>query len=267
MYQVVSFRLLYKEVFIILLFFIFCISGYSQETQNINPEKGEEFGKYVAKEWSLHFNMNTSGAALGFDWGKVKTIYHKYGFELFFDYNRHHKEVLGKNTGYTGATRYAYGKLNTLFFLKGGFNWERTIHQKPYWGGVSIRFRLATGFTLGIAVPTYLRVVYYPDGSLYGYEDIQRYDPEVHQIEDIIGRAPFWKGFSKMTLHPGGYLRLSMNFDFSKNANFMHAIEVGGTIDAVFPGIRQMAYSKKKNVFIGLYLSYRFGKKLGVYEK
>ena len=246
---------------------VFCYPVLAQESSSENPQKGEEFGKMVAKEWTFGFNLNTSGGGMAFEWGKFKNITHKTGFEIAFDYNRHPKEVLGKNPGFFDANLYAYGKLNTLFFLKFGFNYEKTIHQKPYWGGVRIRFRLASGATAGIAVPTFLRVFVLPEGAQFPIYETLRYDPDVIPITDIIGRASFFKGVPHTKLHPGIYLRLGLNFDFSNNPDRAHIIEVGGTLDGVFPGIKQMAFSNTKYIFYGLYVSYRIGNRLGVYEK
>ena len=260
----------YFKLNIIFYFFGFLnYSVFAQESSSENPQKGEEFGKFVAKEWTFGFNLNTSGGGIAFEWGKVRTITHKVGFEIAFDYNRHSKEVLGRNPNFPEANLFAYGKLNTLFFLKTGFNWEKTIHQKPYWGGIRIRFRLASGASLGIAVPAFLKVAYFQQSLQYPFYEtrILRYDPDIIPTANIIGHASFFKGIPQTGLHPGVYLRLGFNFDFSNNPNRAHILEVGGTLDGVFPEVKQMAFSSTKYVFYGLYVSYRIGNRPGVYEK
>lgn len=220
--------------------------------------------KVIVKEWSVAAFLNTSGGGIGFEHGRTPTYYDKHFWELEFLLNFHEKSVRAKNPYYSGAVAYSYGKMYDLAFFRGGYGYQRTIHQKPYWGGVRVRYTLSAGPCLGIAMPVFLYISYI---SPTGFTQIsERYDPELHNIDNIVGRGPFFQGFTKIKLHPGFYFKTGFNFDFSKNENTMHILEIGGSIDMVFPFVQQMAYNKKKPFYLCAYLAYHFGKRKGNYE-
>ena len=223
-----------------------------------------EIQKVIAKEWSINFNLNTSGFGFGFQHGRTPNHWDKHFWEIDFNYNKHHKAVRAVNPYYAGATGYAYGKLCDLFFLSGGYGYQRILNQKPYWGGVKVRYTLSGGFTLGMAMPVYVYVIYYNTTSINKVSE--RYDPDVHSINDIVGRGPWFQGFLETKLHPGFYVKTGFNFDFSKKEETMHALEVGARFDMVFPFVKQMAFNRAKPFFLVAYLSYNFGKRKGIYE-
>lgn len=225
-----------------------------------------DWKKIIVKEWNVDFFLNTSGGGIGFQQGWTPTYYDKHFWELDFLYSAHHKAVRAKNPYYTNAKAFAYGKLCDLFFLRGGYGYQRTIHQKPYWGGVRIRYTLSGGFSLGMAMPVYLSIAQVSPTGIVSGQTVERYDPEKHALDDIIGRASFFKGIGKTSLHPGFYFKTGLVFDFSKDENTIHALEIGGTIDMVFPFVQQMAYNKAKPLFLCAYIAYNFGKRKGPHE-
>ncbi|MBP5709767.1 MAG: hypothetical protein J6W84_02185, partial [Bacteroidales bacterium] len=167
-------------------------------------DRGEaEIHKVIVKEWNVSLFLNSSGGGIGFQQGRTPTYYDKHFWELDFLYSTHIKSVRARNPYFSGATSYCYGKLCNLFFLRGGYGYQRTIHQRPYWGGVRIRYTMSAGPSLCFAVPVYLYIYYITDG---GYKQVaERYDPEIHNLDNIIGRGPFLKGLGQTKLHPGFY--------------------------------------------------------------
>ena len=225
-----------------------------------------EWRKVILKEWNIDIFLNTSGGGIGFQHGLTPDYYNKHFWEIDALYNVHHKAVRARNPYFTNAKPYAYGKLCDLFFLRGGYGYQRTIHQKPYWGGVRIRYTLSGGFSLALAMPVYLYIAQYAhDGTMSG-QTVERYNPEQHDIGDIIGRASFFQGIGKTRPHPGFYFKTGFTFDFSKDEYTIHALEIGGTIDMVFPFVQQMAYNKAKPFYLCAYIAYNFGKRKGPHE-
>ena len=216
----------------------------------------------TAKEWNFNIEINTSGAGLWFQYGWTPDYYNKHFVEVGGVYNRHPKAVRVKSSLYNGATSFCYGKLCDLFLLRAGYGYQRTIHHKPYWGGVSIRYTLSAGLSLGLVFPTYLRVV-----DSYGTVSVQRYDPEEIDASDILGHAPFWTNLSHISYpHPGFYGKTGFVFDFSKKDQTIHALEIGLCLDMIFPYVQQMAYNKAKPFYLAAYLSYDVGTKKKIYE-
>ena len=225
-----------------------------------------EYKKIIVKEWSVDVFLNTHGGGIGFQQGRTPNYNDKHFWELEFMYNAHYKAVRARNPYFPDARAFAYGKLCDLFFLHGGYGYQRTIHQKPYWGGVRIRYTLSGGFSLGLAMPVYLNIAEYANNGLMDGYTVERYDPEIHNIGDIIGRAGFFRGIGQTSLRPGFYFKTGLNFDFSKDDYTIHALEIGGSIDMVFPFVQQMAYNKAKPFHLCAYIAYHFGKRKGNYE-
>jgi hypothetical protein len=216
----------------------------------------------TAKEWNFNLEINTSGAGVWFQHGWTPDYYNKHFIEVGGAYNRHPKAVRVKSSLYGGATSFCYGKLCDLFLLRAGYGYQRTIHHKPYWGGVSIRYSLSAGMSLGLVFPTYLRVV-----DDYGVVSVQRYDPEEIDASEILGHAPFWTNLAHISYpHPGFYGKTGFTFDFSKNDLTIHALEIGVCLDMIFPFVQQMAFNKAKPFYLAAYLSYDVGKKKRIYE-
>ena len=216
----------------------------------------------TAREWNFNLEINTSGAGLWFQKGWTPDYYNKHFLEVGCVYNRHPKAVRVKSTLYGGSTAFCYGKLCDLFLLRLGYGYQRTIHHKPYWGGVSIRYTLSAGLSLGLVFPTHLRVV-----DRYGNISVKKYDPEEIDASDILGHAPFWVNLSHISYpHPGFYGKTGLVFDFRKKDLAIHALEIGVCIDMIFPYVQQMAFNKAKPFYLAAYLSYDVGKKKRIYD-
>ncbi len=225
-----------------------------------------EWRKIILKEHNLNVFINTNGGGIGFQQGWTPTYTDKHFWEIDLTYNIHHKAVLARNPYFPQARPFSYGKLCDLFFLHGGYGYQRTLHQKPYWGGVRIRYTLSGGVSLGFAIPVYVNVAQYANDGTYTGVSVERFDPEAQPMEDIISRANFFTGLGKTSLHPGFYLKTGFNFDFSKDEYTMHALEIGVTYDMVFPFVQQMAFNKANTFYLGAYIAYNFGKRKGPHE-
>lgn len=241
-----------------MLFLILGSYSFAQDAGNVQGEK-----VYI-KEWNLAIILNTSGGGVSFQHGRTPNYFDKHFWEIDLLYNLHPKAVRAKNPYYSGATAYMYGKMVDLFFLHGGYGYQRTLHQKPYWGGVRIRYTLSGGFSLGMALPVYLYVNYITPTGIQQISE--RYNPNEHNVDNIVQRGPFLRGTLETSFHPGFYFKTGLNFDFSKNEAFLHILEIGAAIDMVFPFVQQMAYNKAKPFYLCAYLSYNFGKRKGHYE-
>lgn len=238
---------------------LFCLLLGHAQGQDVGDSTQQSV---TVKEWNINIEINTAGAGLWYQHGWTPDYFNKHFIEVGFVYNRHPKAVRVKNTYYSGATSFCYGKLCDLFFLRLGYGYQRTLHHKPYWGGVGIRYTLSAGLSLGLVFPTYLRVIDY-----YGNVRTEKYDPELYDQVDILGHAPFWTNLTHISYpHPGFYGKTGFIFDFSKNEKAIHAIEIGVCVDMIFPFVQQMAYNKAKPAYFAFYISYDVGRKKGVYE-
>ena len=249
-----------KKLFLFLVFLACCFSFYAQEI-----EVGEaEMELITIKEWNILLSLNTSGFGFGFQQGKTPNAKDKHLWEVEFLYNIHHKAVLGRNLPEGRA--FHYGKLYDLFFLRGGYGYQRIITHKPYYGGVQIRYFFGFGASICFGLPAYLEIAQFDSlGYVIGVEN-ERYDPDLHDLGNIVGAARFFDRFHKIAVRPGFYGRAGVNFDFSSNPLKMQVLEVGFSMDVVFPFIQQMAFSRKKPVYFYGYVAYAFGRKTPRYD-
>ena len=251
-----------EKLFIIFLIFNFQFSIFNAVAQEI--EVGEaEMEQITVKEWNIFLNLNSSGFGVGFQQGKTPNYKDKHLWEIEFSYCIHHKAVLGKMA--PDGRSFSYGKLYDLFFLRGGYGYQRILTHKPYYGGVQIRWFFSAGATICFGLPTYLEIVKW-DSLGFGHTEVERYSPDKHGIGDIYGAAPFFDRFHKIAVRPGFYGKAGINFDFSKNPLKMQVLEVGVSMDMVFPFIQQMAFNRTKPAYFYGYIAYSFGKKKPKYD-
>ena len=227
------------------------------DAQNV----GEYHHDVTTKEWNFQIFANTAGFGGGFQHGRTPDLYNKHFWELQFMSNRHPKSVRSINALYENVRPIRYGQLYSLFFLQGGYGYQRTLHLKPYWGGVQISYSLSAGPALGIGIPNYVEVLNYNTG----FSEIVRYDPDKHNLNNILGGARWYSGLSETIFRPGFYAKTGLTFDFAKSDYKVRALEIGLQVQMVFPFIQQMAFNPAKKFYLTGYLSFNFGKKVGVH--
>ena len=224
-------------------------------------EVGEFYHDVTLKEWNIELMAHTSGFGVGFQHGRTPDILNKHYWEIELLYNQHPKSVRSINVLYEGVRPCRYGQLYTLFFAHGGYGYQRTLHQKPYWGGVKVSWNFSGGISLGIGIPNYVEVLNYNTG----FSEIVRYDPEKHNLNNVIGGGGFFAGILQTTVRPGFYAKTGLNFEFAKNDYRIRALEIGALFDMVFPFIQQMAHNPAKPCYVAGYIAFDFGRKKGVH--
>jgi len=250
-----------KRITIWFIFFLFSLPIMAQDVGEVEIEQ------VYAKEHYYSLFLNTSGFGFGYKFGWTPNYKDKHLLDFDFDYSNHEKAIKGTNYSYEGARSFSYGKLYDLFFLRTGYKWEHTTHHKPYWGGVEIGYFFAGGFSLGIGLPTYLEIAYL---SPNGYDLIylvERYDPTIHDLSNIVGGAAFYERFHKLAFRPGAYGKMGLLFDFASDNARVRSLEIGVSVDVLFPPIQQMYQNEAKKAYIEAYIAYNFGSKKLLYEK
>ncbi|MEI6765845.1 MAG: hypothetical protein WCM76_09405 [Bacteroidota bacterium] len=244
----------FRILFVFLFVFGFCAVSWSQSPSNIDNKI------LYRKERSAFIEVHTGGWGLGYRTGKHITGYKKRMFEFEAIGMKHPKEL--KITSYYENSRnFIYGKLNSVFILRGGYGRQRVLNGKPYWGGVEVRFLWFGGVSIALAKPVYLYIVKYIDEN--GNQDIvtERYDPYNHAITDIYGRASFFKGFDKMSVYPGAYFKTGLSFEYGADDRLLKSLECGIAGDIYPKAVPIMAFNKNNNYFLSLYLSLHIGKR------
>ncbi len=174
---------------------------------------------------------------------------------------RHPKEVNDYNYYYIGGSTFAYGKLNSLYVLRFGIGENHEIAEKIDLGSIEINYFYYGGLSLGGVKPIYLEINKAAPSS--GFVDVatERYDPNEHNLNNIVGGVPFSKGFSEIAFYPGIYAKFGLNFDYKISTQKIGKIETGMVVDYYFKKVPIMAKAENYSYFLAFYVSINFGKK------
>jgi len=244
-----------KIFFAVILFAFCCVSSvFAQEIAIGEPETLLDRKRL----WDVYGTKHTNGFGIGCQFGREHSIHVRSGFDVEYTYYKHFKEQRQREE-ITGA-RLVYGKLNYFGMLRNGYGFTHILNAKPYWGGVEVGYFLYGGISLGLSVPVYLYIV--PNMK----ENAVRYDPEIHKLGNITGKAPFWNGLKEIRPHPGLYLKAGLSFDFAKNDAQIIKLDIGSAADFYLIPVEKMATQPKQYILFTGYLTFHFGKRLTNYE-
>ena len=90
---------------------------------------------------------------------------------------------------------------------------------------------------------------------------VEKYNPNIHNQDDIYGRAPFTDGLTELKFRPGLYTKLGYCFEYAPIFENMKALEVGVALDAFPKEIPIMAFTKNKQLFFTFYITLMYGRK------
>ncbi len=221
-------------------------------------ELDEQDKIFYRNERTYAFLLNSNGIGGNFRYAKRIDGFRKTLYEAEINYLKHPKE---KRITLAETNRsIVYGKLNSVFNIKGAIGNQKELFQKRDLGGISIRRFYNIGFSLAFLKPVYFEF-YDQVESKYYYDKFQEHG-------NFVGRGPFTMGFNEITLSPGAYVKFGYSFEYSKVDETFHALEIGIALDAYFKPVKIMD-TKQENVFFflpenyffpTLFLSYRFGK-------
>lgn len=217
------------------------------------------------RETTMHATVHTQGLGGGMKFGKIKGIHKTTYLDFEISYLRSLKQI--KLMSYYSTTSFVYGKLNDVLTLRGGYEVQRRIYGKPYWGGVELRWLYEAGISLAILKPYYYSVVIAKPSSTGEYVEAieyQTFDNQAQWIE-ILGKAPFKQGINEIKLRPGVYAKGGMAFEIGTSRLRAQSIEVGMTMEYFPQGISLMADNPDSYVIPTLYLSYSWGSRFNKY--
>jgi hypothetical protein len=234
------------------VFFFGIISLYGQ------GELNEEQKIFFRNERSFAILLNTDGFGLSYREGKRIDYLNKNLLELEFSILKHPKEVKLSNPYTQAPGTFVFGKINSVFLLRGGIGRQHEIFKKADLGGVAIRYFYTGGPVIAFSKPIYYKIL--KNISQYEY-DIQeeKFDIKKHDPTMIYSKASFTKGLNETKLLPGIFAKAGFNFEYSKKDKIIHAIELGAQVDLFPRKIPIMVTASNKAIFFSLFASYRFG--------
>lgn len=242
-----------KRLLIILLMLGFGFTIFAQ------GEINEQQKVFFRNERSFGVLLNSDGIGLSYRTAKRKDYLNKRIIEVDGGILKSPKEYRQRLVAGQGSA-YIFGKLNSVFYLRGGYGHQHELYSKEDFGGIAIRYFYSAGPVFALYKPIYYKILY----PIPGTQDLQvveqKFDPNaIASPYEIYGRASFTKGFKETKVMPGLYAKAGFNFEYSKEDRAIHAIEIGGLVNAFPKEIPIMAVTKNKKFFFSMFVSYRFG--------
>ncbi len=171
------------------------------------------------------------------------------------------KEYKSYNPHKDNNKGFVYGKLNTLTIIRPAAGIEKILFEKVGKKGVQISYVLLGGASLGFVKPIYLEIAPPPGSPSNTPPQIEKYNPEKHTLDKILGRAETLKGVDESRVFPGLHAKLGFNFDYARQEDLVRAVETGISADAFYHQIPMMAFIENNKFFVCYYVSWHFGKK------
>lgn len=205
-------------------------------------------------------HLHTAGWGLNYRYSIYTSGFSKRSFEAEFTTISHPKEIKTFSSIFDNANGYFYGKMNYLLASRFSYGNHKTFISKQSVKGIEIAYFIHYGVTVAYAKPIYLEVITKTEDN-FPITEIQCYNPDRHDRGDIIGKASFFRGLFNGRFYPGGYLKVGLNFESSRQAKNINALEVGATLDAFLQDVPIMAKTPNQQFFLNLFVALNFGSK------
>ena len=214
-------------------------------------------------------NINTSGYGINSSFGRYSDATHVWLFGGDIMFVKHEKETKTWNPiNDPNARPYYYGKLNNFYTLRAHIGRKKIVTEKLRRSGVQISYNWMVGPTFGFTKPVYLEIIYMDEPNQQPYLEVEKFNPDLHYIDNIYGRASSLRGFDELKFHPGAFGKFSFTFEYSNERERLKGIEAGAAADLFGSRIPIMAIyddesknPKNHQLFLTLYLNFFIGTK------
>jgi len=242
----------------IVLILVALLSGqfiYSQATVF------EEKRTIYKREQAFGLIVHTRGWGLTYRYGTYTSGFSRRILEGDIVGMKHPKQTKTFTNPYDNSNGFVYGQLNSVLIARFGIGNHNTFISKQSVRGISISSILSAGITLAYAKPVYIEVEKINFQDTLASLDVVKYDPDIHDFNDILGGTSVFHRFFTGTIYPGVYVKGALSFESARQADRINAIEVGAVLDVYYKKIPMMANDFNKMYFFNLYVSLTFGAK------
>ncbi|MEZ4920607.1 MAG: hypothetical protein R2792_16010 [Saprospiraceae bacterium] len=230
----------------------------------------EPKGVIYNKETALNLKITTNrGFAPGLEWGRLKTYYKtQYMYANLGEIHHPKEQRQSADPTISRSFRpYVFGKQNNLYVLRAGWGAKRYYTEKAKYKGVAVGMSYSFGPTLGLMKPYYL-ALRRPSPDNPGNSRIvsEKYTEDNASIfldnTRILGAMAFTKGFSELSVVPGGSASLALHLDWGAFDEMIKAVEIGAMLD-VFAKKTPILVSDDQNrqIFLNFFVNFQFGKR------
>jgi len=223
-------------------------------------DNGSTLNVLYRRDMSGKIYASTRGYGILFRQGKHVTAKTRSFYEIDLQTLKYPKEVKSQGEA-EDRRRFVYGKLNTVFLLRGGLGLQNVLFEKADNKAVEVRYSYSIGPVFAFAKPYYLQV-YKTSGARqtdYVKFDTENFTPDSNA--QILGRGGYSRGLSEMKIYPGLSGKFNLSFEYAPYTNLIRAIETGVSVEYYPKALPLMAYNPAENIIISLHVGFVFGRK------
>ncbi|MCE3227324.1 MAG: hypothetical protein K0S32_1875 [Bacteroidetes bacterium] len=254
---------MFKKFYLVLFALSVSCVLTAQDQKNIfaGTEEGSTLNILYRNDATGKIYANTRGLGVSYKRGKHVTGKTRSFYEVDIQSLKHPKEIKVSGTA-ESRKRFVYGKLNSVFLLRGAVGMQNEIYQKADNKAVAVRVQYSLGPTLGLAKPYYVQVYRSPsvNNGQSRTEDV-RFNEDNFTQDSVIGKGVFSKGIAETVVYPAVTGKLNLSFEYAPFSNIIRAIETGITVDYFPKALPIMARNPAENIIITLHVGFVFGRK------
>lgn len=234
-------------------------SRKEEKREKLNAQiRAEEEGVIAFKKhYAFGFKLTSDGYGISFEKAYAKSIKKATLFQIEISERKHQKEEKQSNPN-APTSPLIYGKVNFFYPVKLGVQKQFLFGNKSNKNGVSVTGNVGGGLALG-----FLRA-YEVEVDKNGERTFIRYDSEdslLFKTGPYYGGPGLGRGWSKMKMTPGLYIKPALRFDYGRYNDLLTAIEVGVVAEFYSKKIPQMFNVEEKQFFFSAYFTLMFGKR------
>lgn len=223
--------------------------------------KQAEEGVLVYKRHTIAgAQLRTNGYGGFVELGRMKTARKTSIYRLDITEIKNQKEEKSPNGNVLFGNPYIYGKLNNFYQATLGFGQQYILGQKGNKNGVAVTAVYSGGLALGLLRPYYLEVRD-PNGGENLTIKYSKKDSALFLGPTIVGGAGLSKGWSELSVKPGGFAKAALRFDYGRFNEVVSGIEVGVSAEFYGAKIPIMFGQKEKQFFFQGYVALLFGRR------
>lgn len=247
--------------FLVVLLFCAFFSHAQQPKSILGDQEGSSLNVLYRNDASGKIYAHTRGLGFLYRRGKHLTGKTRSYYEIDLQTLKHPKEVKVVGTA-ENRKRFVYGKINSVFVLRGAIGMQNAIFSKADNKAVEVRFAYSVGPTLAFAKPYYVQV-YRQSGTGFGRVNVDevKFDSEHFTQDSVVGKGAFTTGIAETIIYPGVSGKFNLSFEYASYTDFIRAIETGVTVDFFPRALPMMARNPAESFIITLNVGFVFGRK------
>lgn len=228
--------------------------------------EGEVNRLVYKKELSGGLIMDSRGFGINGRYIEYIDGFNKEGLEIELTKIRHPKEVTTPAAAFGNGRGFVFGRMNSMFALRGAYYREKILFDKRDKGSISIAWNYSGGLSIGLLKPIYVQRYRTVDDEGTRILVTERYNPSAMPASSIVGEASFFRGVEEMNFKPGVHVKSGFIFDYQLMDDKITSLEVGALYDFYFTDVKifdpnVVGRNVNKLGFLQLYFAFNIGKK------